>query len=126
MMTHLYNALVAVTDQDRALAFYVDTLGWEKRDDMPMGEERWLTVGIPGAQTALALGSGMMAGDLTPGGNTGITVMTDDIDGDYDRLKAAGVEFTEPIQTMPWGDRATWFKDLDGNLFFFVGGSAAS
>ena len=122
MFSHMYNALVAVTDLDRALSFYVDTLGWEKRDDMPMGDERWLTVGIPGAQTALALGSGMMAGDLTPGGNIGITIVSTDIDSDYARLSAAGVEFTEPIQTMPWGDRATWFKDPDGNLFFFIQG----
>ncbi|HEV2528135.1 MAG TPA: VOC family protein [Thermomicrobiales bacterium] len=124
MLTHLYNCLVAVTDYDRALAFYTDTLGWEKRDDMPMGEERWLTVAIPGTQTALALGRGDMAGALTPGGNTGITVVTDDIDGDVERMTAAGVQFTGPIETMPWGDRAAFFQDPDGNVFFLIHGSA--
>lgn len=120
MMTYLHSTTVAVTDADKALAFYVDMLGWEKREDQPMGEDRWLTVGIPGAQTTLALGSGMMAGDLKPGGFTGISIITDDIDGDYERLRAAGVEFTQPIEAMPWGTRATWFKDPDGNQFFFV------
>jgi predicted enzyme related to lactoylglutathione lyase len=123
MFTHLYNCLVAVTDYDRSLAFYVDTLGWDKQDDMPMGDERWLTVLIPGAQTSLALGRGMMAGDLKPGGNTGITVVSDDLDGDVQRLTAAGVTFTAPIETMPWGMRATWFKDPDDNLFFLVAGA---
>ncbi len=126
MMTHIYNCLVAVADYDRALAFYVDTLGWEKRDDMPMGEERWLTVGIPGSKTSLALGRGDMAGDLTPGGNTGITVISNDIDADVARLQAAGVTFTAPIETMPWGDRATWFVDPDNNMFFLVHDATAA
>lgn len=126
MMTHLYNALVAVTDVDRALAFYVDTLGWEKREDQPMGDERWVTVAPPGAQTALALGKGMMAGELKPGMNAGITVVSNDLDGDFARLKDAGVEFTAPIETMPWGDRATWFRDPDGNQFFFVQADATT
>lgn len=121
MITHLYNALVAVTDQDRALAFYTGPLGWTVRDDMMMGEtDRWLTVEIPGTQTALALASGQMAGGREPGGHSGITLITDDIDGDHSRLSAAGVTFTEPIQDMPWGARGTWFQDPDANIFFVV------
>jgi predicted enzyme related to lactoylglutathione lyase len=120
MLTHIYNCAVAVTDIARSRAFYVDTLGWEVRDDTPMGDEVWLTVAPAGAQTALALGHGQMAGDLKPGGNVNITIMTDDIDGDVERLSAAGVRFTSPVETMPWGDRATWFLDPDDNSLFLV------
>ena len=66
MLTHIYNCAVTVTDIARSRAFYVDTLGWEVRDDTPMGDEVWLTVAPAGAQTALALGHGQMAGDLKP------------------------------------------------------------
>ena len=58
---------VAVSNQDKALDFYVNTLGFEKIDDQPMSEtERWLEVAPPGAQTHLMLGlRGQSGGDKT-------------------------------------------------------------
>jgi len=55
-ITHLGTVIIPVSDQDRALAFYVDKLGFEQRSDMPFGNgERWLEVAPPGATTTLAL-----------------------------------------------------------------------
>ena len=49
---------------------------------------------------------------------TGISLLTDDIKGDYAALTAKGVRFKGEPETMPWGDTAAWFYDPDGNEFF--------
>ena len=51
---------------------------------------------------------------------TGITLVAPDIDATYATLTARGVRFKQPVEVMPWGDKATWFSDLDGNEFFLV------
>ncbi len=84
------------------------------------GDDRWLTVGIPGATTGVSMAGPGMHGDEKPGGYTGITIITDDIDADFDRLTATGITFTQPVSEMPWGDRATWFVDPDGNQFYLI------
>ena len=118
---HIHSAQIYVSDYDRALAFYTEQLGWEKRDDAPMGgEARWLVVGIPGSTTGVSLAGPGMLDDHTPGGYTGITIVTDDIDAAYARLTAAGVRFTQPVTEMPWGDRATWFADPDDNTLYLI------
>ena len=63
MFTKIGTISVAVSDQDKALDFYINTLGFEKIDDQPMSEtERWLEVAPPGAQTHIMLGlRGQMA-----------------------------------------------------------------
>lgn len=129
MMTHLHSTSVLVGDQDQALAFYVDTLGWEKRTDQRFGPDyRFLTVAPPGAATEVVLqvGSGEHPAPLVIDemGGTGISVLTDDIAGDYAALTAQGVEFTQAPETMPWGDAATWFLDPFGNKYFLVQASA--
>ncbi len=121
MMTHVHTAQIYVSDYEEALTFYTGKLDWDKREDVPMGaDDRWLTVAIPGSTTAIALGGPGMHGERTPGGQTGIAIISDDIDGDYDRLSAAGVTFTQPVATEPWGDKATWFTDPDGNVFYLL------
>lgn len=47
-------------------------------------------------------------------------MVTDDIDAEYASLRAKGVDFTQEPETMPWGDKATWFNDPSGNQFFLV------
>ena len=118
MINKIHSATVVVSDQDKALDFYVNTLGWQKVIDQPMGPDmRFITVTpVPGG-TELSLGHSSWLG-RGPGGETGISLLTDDIKGDYAALTAKGVRFKGEPETMPWGDTAAWFYDQDGNEFF--------
>lgn len=121
MLTHIHTTAVYVSDYDRSLTYYTEKLGWEKREDVPMGGDgRWLTVGIPGATTTINLAGPDMHGQHTPGGMSGVAIISDDIDAGYDRLVAAGVSFTGPVVAEPWGDRSAWFSDPDDNLFYLI------
>ena len=53
--------------------------------------------------------------------STGISLAVKDIEATYNSLVEKGVKFSGPLQDMPWGDKATWLIDPDGNAFFFVG-----
>ena len=124
MITRIHSATVVVRDQDAALDFYTNTLGFEKRADSPYGEgSRWIEVAPPGRETAIALVSvrdvEQMGGDPADR-YKGLSLIADDVQATYDQLSARGVEFTEPPQRMPWGSMATWFKDPDGNTFFLT------
>lgn len=103
---------VWVLDQEEALDFYVNKLGLEKRQDIPLGFMRWLTVGVPGepdreillekpAPPSMDEGAAQQIRDLVSKGATGFTVgfTTDDVHKLYDELTAKGVEFTqEPVE----------------------------
>ncbi len=123
MITSIHSATVQVRDQDAAIDFYVNTLGFEKRDDSPFAEgSRWVVVVPPGAQTGLALlrpqDVGQPADSIT--GHTGISFICDDIQRTYDDLSGKGVAFKGPPEQMPWGALATWFSDPDGNGYFLT------
>ena len=123
MISHIHSATIVVADQDAALDFYVNKLGWEKAMDDPMGPEmRWLTVVPPGATTQLVLShtSWYTEGKVPPSKDTGISMIAPDIDATYEMLTQRGVKFKQPVEVMPWGAKATWFYDLDGNEFFLV------
>ncbi len=124
MISHIHSATITVADQDAALDFYVNTLGWEKALDAEFGPGmRFLTVVPPGATTQLVLGHASWFGpDYTPNKNTGISLIAPDIDATYETLSQRGVKFKEPVADMPWGARATWFYDPDGNEFFLTNG----
>lgn len=124
MITHIDSATVAVADQDAALAFYVNTLGWTKVMDNPIGDgARWVTVAPAGATTQLSLAPAAWwtGAGKTINRETGVSLIAADIDATYESLKAQGVTFKQPVETMPWGMKATWFYDLDGNEFFLMG-----
>ncbi|HVH14015.1 MAG TPA: VOC family protein [Longimicrobium sp.] len=132
MISFIHSTTILVADQERALRFYVDTLGWEKRIDATMPDGyRFLTVAPPGGQAELVLGAADVLGGapgqgiVTRGrgmeGASGITFAVDDVDGTYRALTERGVQFAGEPQDMPWGDRATWMMDPDGNRFFFTG-----
>ena len=131
MISHIHNTTIIVSDQDRALEFYVGTLGWEKRIDYEMGNgARFVTVAPAGAATELALGTEQMLHNppgtgisKSPGmdGASGITFAVEDFDATYRALVERGVTFTREPEVTPWGDKATWLSDPDGNTFFFVG-----
>src|SRR6266567_1420003 len=90
-LTQVGRVCVTVADTDRAIDFYVDTLGFEKVVDVPMGPDmRWVEVALPGTATTIALApppQGQEAG----GSQTGICLDTSDVDADHAALKAAGV-----------------------------------
>ena len=116
MIRKLKFAGIPVKDQDRALDFYVNKLGFEKIDDQPMSEtERWLEVAPPGAQTHIMLGlRGQSGGNNT--GMTGFVLHTDNIEETCATLKARGVTLTQELSTQPWGKWAQ-LADPDQNEF---------
>jgi predicted enzyme related to lactoylglutathione lyase len=105
---------IQVKDQDEAVRFYTECLGFEKRGDAPMGEGmRWVTVALPGSQTEFSLISSPFGG-APLGTNSGVVLETGDIDAAYHELSAHGVRFTTlPIREFFGG----WaqFVDQDGN-----------
>ena len=122
MTSHIHSTTVFVSDQERALDFYVGALGWEKRQDNSFGEgQRWLTVAPPGAETAVVLGHPSAYGldeSAAGGSDCRISLSTHDIEADYAELSGRGVAFRQPPEATPWGGRATWCSDPDGNTFF--------
>jgi catechol 2,3-dioxygenase-like lactoylglutathione lyase family enzyme len=115
--------IVPVSDQDRAIAFYTEKLGFEKRTDIPMGQAmRWVEVAPPGAATTIAIVP-PREGEPT-GIQTRVAFATDDIDADHASLQTQGVDVDAEISRM--GDPVPpmfWFRDLDGNSFLIVQGS---
>jgi catechol 2,3-dioxygenase-like lactoylglutathione lyase family enzyme len=112
---------VTVADTDRALAFYVDTLGFEKVVDEPMGPDmRWVEVQIGGAETTIALApppQGQPAG----GSQTGIILDTSDVDAAHAALKEAGVDVDDEVSR--YGGPVPpmfWLRDPDGNSLIIV------
>ncbi|OKI06071.1 extradiol dioxygenase [Streptomyces sp. CB02923] len=120
MRRHLGLVTVVVRDYDSAIAFYVKVLGFELREETWLGEgKRWVVVAPAGAETAVLLARAVTAeqegrvGNQT-GGRVGMFLYTDDFDGDYERLRAAGIRFEEPPRREPYGTVAV-FQDLYGN-----------
>src|SRR5262245_34943411 len=107
-ISHIHLLSVPVTDQDRARDFYVNTLGFDLVADDPMGpDQRWVQVAPNGAATSITLVTWF---DSLPAGSlTGLVLRTTDVDGDADRLRAAGVAVSD-AQDAPWG-RFVQFTD---------------
>ncbi|HKU58244.1 MAG TPA: VOC family protein [Gaiellaceae bacterium] len=112
---------VTVADTDRALDFYVGTLGFEKVVDEPMGPGmRWVEVKPHGHETNIAIApppEGKSAG----GAETGIILDTTDVDADHATLKAAGVDVDDEVSR--YGGPVPpmfWVRDPDGNSLIVV------
>jgi catechol 2,3-dioxygenase-like lactoylglutathione lyase family enzyme len=109
-------ASIPVRNQDTALKFYTEKLGFKVVTDQPMGDtQRWIELMIPGAESCLAL--------FTPeghenriGGFQPVTFWCDDVFATAKILKSKGVEFTTDPKAEVWGTMAM-FKDPDGNQF---------
>ena len=108
-------ASVPVTDQDRALAFYTEKLGFRLLTDQPFSEkQRWVELGISGTETRIVL---FRSDDgLQPGAKMNITFWTDDVERTVREFESKGVEFVMKAKKADWGTAAI-FKDLDGNTF---------
>jgi predicted enzyme related to lactoylglutathione lyase len=114
---------VYVDDQDKALRFYTEALGFVKKADVSNGPYRWLTVASPeepeGTDLQLALNDNPAGGGcqqaLFQQGLPAAMFFTDNVQGDYERMKARGAEFTMP-PTDVTGARIAMLNDTCGNL----------
>ena len=131
-MMKIANAQLWVHDQDEALAFYTEKLGFEVRTDATLpelGDFRWLSVSPPGQpDVAIVLmaipGQPVMNDDvadevrslMAKGFAGAIFLTTEDCQASYEELKARGVEFSEEPEERPYGIDAV-FRDPSGNSF---------
>jgi predicted enzyme related to lactoylglutathione lyase len=106
---------IPVGNQDVALKFYTESLGFKVVTDQPFGNQRWIELMIPGAETGLAL--------FTPPGQEdrigqfqSISYWCDDVVATANALKQKGVAFAQDPKTESWGTAAI-FLDPDGNRF---------
>jgi catechol 2,3-dioxygenase-like lactoylglutathione lyase family enzyme len=108
-------ASIPVADQDAAIAFYTEKLGFRLLTDQPFdGKQRWVELGIPGADTRVVLFR--FDQGLQPGGMMNVTFWTDDVEGAAREMESRGVQFIMQPKKESWGTAAI-FKDLDGNRF---------
>lgn len=108
-------ASIPVTDQERALAFYTEKLGFRVITDQPFdGQQRWIELGISGSETRIVLFR--FDQGPQPGGQMNLTFWTDDVEATAREMKSKGVEFVKDPEKAPWGTAAI-FKDLDENVF---------
>jgi predicted enzyme related to lactoylglutathione lyase len=116
-ITEVRTVAVHVSDQDRAVAFYVQTLGFEKRLEAEFGPGlRWIEVAPPGAGTTIAL---LKAAEGQPVGvDTGIRLQTRDAAADHASLKALGVDVDAEI--IPYPIAMFTFRDPDANRLYVV------
>jgi catechol 2,3-dioxygenase-like lactoylglutathione lyase family enzyme len=113
-------AMFSVSDQDKAIAFYTQKLGYEVRSDMPFGENnemRWVEVAPPGSTARLALNPPM---EGSPGGGS-IGVETTDVLGEHARLSAiGGIDVDPEPMRMPGVPTMFALRDPDGNSVWVV------
>jgi lactoylglutathione lyase len=104
---------VGVSDHERALDFYVNKLGLEKRMDESWGDgNRFLAVAVPGDSTMIVLNTG----NDRVGEMTAIVLGSSDPEADGRALEERGVEFVDPVSKREWGGTMGSFKDQDGNI----------
>lgn len=123
-ISKIANVIIPVADQDRALQFYTEALGLEKRADAPFGDgNRWIEVAPAGADTPIAICP--PGPDATVGGkDTGISLQTDDIEASHAELKDRGVDVDAEVSR--FGDAVPplfWLRDPEGNTLMMVEGS---
>ena len=114
---------VYVDDQEKALRFYTEVLGFTKKADFSQGPFRWLTVASPedpdGTELHLALNDNPAAKAYQQAmfqqGQPAAMFFTDDVQADYERMKAGGAEFTMP-PTDVTGSKIAKLNDTCGNL----------
>jgi catechol 2,3-dioxygenase-like lactoylglutathione lyase family enzyme len=125
----IHYAFLPHNDPDAALGFYRDTLGFELRNDVGYNGMRWLTVGPPEqpdtaivlyppeAEPGLTDDERRTVAEMMAKGSYGrITFGTPDLDADFERLQAAGVDVVEVPTDQPYGVRDCAVRDPAGNL----------
>lgn len=115
MITHLKFVGVPTRDQERALKFWTEKIGFELQTDQPLGKQRWIELSVRNSNTGVVL--------FTPEGHEDRigtffngSFACDDVQATYRQLRAKGVEFVGEPKKEPWGEFVI-FKDPDGNQF---------
>ncbi len=125
----IHHAFLPHTDAEAALAFYRDILGFEVRNDVGYEDMRWITVGPAGRPATSivlhppAVDPGVTEDErrtvlelMAKGTYTAITLATDDLDGLFQRLEAAGADVVQEPIDQDYGVRDCAFRDPSGNL----------
>src|SRR5581483_5541065 len=118
-VTRIGRVIIPVSDQDNAIAFYKDKLGFEVTTDVAFGEgDRWVEMAPPSGGTGIALSKPQ--GSYAPGRETGLAIESTDVRADHEDLKGAGVAVEDL-----WGGDGTvplgfMFRDADGNGLMIV------
>ena len=114
MITHVKFVSIQTRDQDRALAFYTEKLGFKVLTDQPFDEtQRWIELRVGSSDTRVVLFK--MSGE-SPGGPFHGALACDNVERTCQELSSRGVEFASPPKKEPWGTFAI-MKDVDGNEF---------
>ena len=118
MIRGIHQVVVDVEDQDRALAFWTEKLGFELAQDAPYGEERWLEVRAPDGAVTIVLSLRQGERPAAPEGlpTSNIIFYCDDLARTYEELTARGVEFPQPPVEQSFGSWSL-FQDAEGNRF---------
>lgn len=116
MISHVKFVSIPTIDQDRALLFWTERVGFRVLPDQPFDEsQRWIELRIGSSDTRLVLFE--FDGDgLKPGSAFNGALACDNVERTYEELTGRGVEFVSPPEKQPWGTFAV-FKDPDGNTF---------
>jgi lactoylglutathione lyase len=117
-ITDVRSIAIPVADQDEAIRFYVDTLGFEKRLDAPMSETtRWIEVAPSGATTSIALTAADWSKDV--GSDTGIRFTVPDATAEHAAMLELGVPVSDVLR---WEGVPPMYTvdDPDGNRFYVV------
>jgi catechol 2,3-dioxygenase-like lactoylglutathione lyase family enzyme len=132
-MAHLEQIALIVDDYDRAIAFFVDALGFELAEDSPAltndgRPKRWVVVRPPGGETGILLAradgeaqAAAVGGQFA--GRVGLFLRVDDFAAAHARMTAAGVEFLTEPRNEPYG-RVAVFRDVAGNKWDLLGPAA--
>ena len=122
----LSQCFVLVDDPDRALTFYRDILGLELRSDVAREQFRWLVVGAPSQPGVAICVTNYLGGSpadidalgalVAKGALGGVHFQTDDLDGTFEKVRAAGAEIVQEPTEQPWGMRDFAVRDPSGNL----------
>jgi len=115
MITHLKFVGIPVRDQDRAVKFWTEKMGFKVTTDQPLGKQRWIELSVKNSETGIVL--------FTPDGHEDRigsffngSFACDDVEATHRQLSAKGVEFTQPPKRETWGTSAL-FKDSEENQF---------
>ncbi|HEY3814035.1 MAG TPA: VOC family protein [Caulobacteraceae bacterium] len=115
MITHIKFVGIPTRDQDKALAFWTEKMGFRVMTDSPMGPQRWIELGIGNSTTGLVLFTPEGHEDRIGQFHNG-SFACDDVEATWRQLSERGVEFEGKPEKQPWGTYAI-FKDPDGNRF---------
>ena len=116
MFKHLKFTSIPVENQDRALRFYTETLGFTLKSDQAYGDDRWIEIYLPDAETYFLLWKDPEQIARSQG-KPSLALITGDVQQTYQELSSRGVIFSQPPTKQAWGDGMyALFTDSEGNI----------